>query len=498
MPSLRAKLVAYTILIVLAVAGAVSAISVSLSYRASFAAFERHTVVLARTLGEAVLEPLYELNIKLMRQQASSVLASEGALRVMILDAGTRVLTDGTDENPLRGKRLNAPHLLQARETAAWVTRLQDGVLLVAGPVQATADRRLGYVVLEFSTARLDAEWMKHIRQTLLLSGVCAFLASIAAVIMASRITRPIQRLTDFAAGIRSGGGKREVPDCGNDEVGRLAEAFAGVLTHLDRSNTELKALASSLENQVKERTRAAEAGSKAKSEFLATMSHEIRTPMNAVLGMASLLEETGLNEEQALYARTIAESGEALLEIINGILDFSRIDTGKLELQTAPLDLRELLTAVVRLLSPKPDEDRVTLRLDYGPDVPSAIVGDEARIRQIIVNLIGNALKFTEAGSVTVGVTGRADGNRAMLRIAVTDTGPGIPENDMQKIFEAFCQADSTASRDVGGTGLGLTIASRLAELMGGGIEGQSEPGTGSTFTFACSFAMAGNLVPG
>ena len=498
MPSLKSKLVAYTILIVLAVAGAVSAISVSLGYRASVGAFERHTTVLAKTLGEAVLEPLYELDIKHMRQQANSILASEGALRVMILDAGTRVLTDGTDENPLRGKRLSAPYLLQARETGEWVTRLQDGVLQAAGPVQATADRRLGYVVVEFSTARLDAEWVKHIRQTLFLSGICALLASIAAVIMASWITRPIQRLTDFATGIRSGSSKREVPECGQDEVGRLAEAFAGVLTHLDRSNAELKALASSLEDKVKERTRAAEAGSKAKSEFLATMSHEIRTPMNAVLGMASLLEETGLNEEQALYARTIAESGEALLDIINGILDFSRIEAGKVELRPAPLDLQELLTAVTRLLAPKPGESRVTLQLDYGSDVPSAIVGDEARVRQIIVNLVGNALKFTEAGSVTVRVTGRADGNRARLQIAVTDTGPGIPENNLEKIFEAFSQADSTASRGFGGTGLGLTIASRLAQLMGGGIEVQSEPGTGSTFTFTCGFEMAGNLVPG
>ncbi|MCB4455644.1 ATP-binding protein [Leisingera sp. McT4-56] len=498
MPGLRTKLVVYTVLIVFAVAGAVSAISITLAHRASVAAFERHATVLAKTLGEAVLEPLYELNVKLMRQQVGSVLAGEAALRVMILDAGTRVLTDGTDENPLRGKEFNEPYLRQARERAEWVTRLQDGVIQVAGPVQATADRRLGYVVLEFSTARLDAEWMKHIRLTLLLAGVCAGLASIAAVIMASWITRPIKRLTDFATSIRLGSAMRKIPECGHDEVGRLADAFTDVLNHLDHSNAELKELANSLEQKVKERTQAAEAGNKAKSEFLATMSHEIRTPMNAVLGMASLLEETSLDEEQALYARTISESGEALLDIINGILDFSKVEAGKLELRTAPLDLEELLSGVVRMLAPNPAESRVALRLEYDPEAPKNIQGDEGRIRQIIVNLVGNALKFTEAGSVTVKVTGRAAGGMAKLRIAVTDTGAGIPEDSLEKIFTAFSQVNSTASRDFGGTGLGLAIASRLAHLMGGGIEVQSVLGKGSTFTFTCALATAEDLVTG
>ncbi|MBY6141925.1 HAMP domain-containing protein [Leisingera daeponensis] len=498
MAGLTTKLVVYTVLIVFAVAGAVSAISITLAHQASVAAYERHANVLAKTLGEAVLEPLYELNVKQMRQQVSSVHAGEGALRVMILDAGTRVLTDGTDDNPLRGRQFSAPFLRQARENAEWVTRLEDGVIQVAGPVQATADRRLGYVVLEFSTARLDAEWMQHVRLTLLLAGVCAGLASVAAVIMANWITRPIKRLTDFATSIRLGSTKRSVPECGQDEVGRLADAFTDVLNHLDRSNAELKALANSLEHKVKERTQAAEAGNKAKSEFLATMSHEIRTPMNAVLGMASLLEETSLDEEQALYARTISESGEALLAVINGILDFSKIEAGKLELRTAPLDLEELLSGVVRMLAPNPAENQVALRLEYDAGAPKGILGDEGRIRQIIVNLVGNALKFTEAGSVTVRVTGRVADRRAGLRIAVTDTGVGIPEDSLEKIFTAFSQANSTASRDFGGTGLGLAIASRLAHLMGGGIEVQSMPGKGSTFTFTCDFATADDLVTG
>lgn len=496
--SLRTKLVVYTVLIVLAVAAAISGISLTLAYKNSADAYERHVTDLAKTLGEAILEPLYEFDIKQLRQQAGSALASEGAIGALILDAGTRVLTDGTEANPLRGRRFADPLLRPAIDHKQWSVSTGDGRITAAGPVLATADTRLGYVVLEFSTARLDQEWMAHVSRILLLSGLCALFASLAAIIMANRITRPVKRLTDFADSIRQGSLPQNVPDCGRDEIGRLALAFAEVLTHLDRSNADLTELTASLEEKVKERTRAAEAGNKAKSEFLATMSHEIRTPMNGVLGMASLLEETDLDEDQALYARTISESGEALLEIINEILDFSKIESGKLELRSQPLDIRDLLSGVVRMLEANAAESRVALRLDYETGLPSAILGDEGRIRQIIVNLVGNAVKFTENGAVTVKVTGTGMASQTRFNIAVEDTGIGIPEDKLASVFNAFSQVNSSATRDFGGTGLGLGIASRLAHLMGGEIDVRSEPGKGSTFTFSCTFSTARDFVSG
>ncbi|MBQ4825813.1 HAMP domain-containing protein [Leisingera sp. HS039] len=498
MSSLRTKLVVYTVLIVLAVAAAISGISLTLAYKNSADAYERHVTDLAKTLGEAILEPLYEFDIKQLRQQAGSALASEGAIGALILDAGTRVLTDGTEANPLRGRRFADPLLRPAIDHKQWSVSTGDGRITAAGPVLATADTRLGYVVLEFSTARLDQEWMAHVSRILLLSGLCALFASLAAIIMANRITRPVKRLTDFADSIRQGSLPQNVPDCGRDEIGRLALAFAEVLTHLDRSNADLTELTASLEEKVKERTRAAEAGNKAKSEFLATMSHEIRTPMNGVLGMASLLEETDLDEDQALYARTISESGEALLEIINEILDFSKIESGKLELRSQPLDIRDLLSGVVRMLEANAAESRVALRLDYETGLPSAILGDEGRIRQIIVNLVGNAVKFTENGAVTVKVTGTGMASQTRFNIAVEDTGIGIPEDKLASVFNAFSQVNSSATRDFGGTGLGLGIASRLAHLMGGEIDVRSEPGKGSTFTFSCTFSTARDFVSG
>ncbi|UWQ35709.1 HAMP domain-containing protein (plasmid) [Leisingera sp. M527] len=496
--SLRTKLVVYTVLIVLAVAGAIAAISVTLAHRTSAEAYEQHVTDLAKTLGEAVLEPLYELDIKRLRQQTGAALASEGAMRALILDAGTRVLTDGTDDNLLRGQRFADPLLRTVVDHKQWIVMTDGSRIRVAGPVLATADTRLGYVVLEFSTARLDQEWMAHVSRILLLSGFCALFASLAAIIMANRITRPVKRLTVFADSIRQGSRPQDVPDCGRDEIGRLALAFAEVLTHLDRSNADLTELTASLEAKVKERTREAEAGNKAKSEFLATMSHEIRTPMNGVLGMASLLEETDLDEDQALYAQTISESGEALLEIINEILDFSKIESGKLELRSQPVDIRDLLSGVVRMLEPKAAESRVALRLEYEPDFPSAIMGDEGRIRQIIVNLVGNAVKFTENGAVTVKVTGTKMALQTRFNIAVEDTGIGIPKDKLASVFNAFSQVNSSATRDFGGTGLGLGIASRLAHLMGGGIDVRSEPGKGSTFTFSCTFSTARDFVSG
>jgi len=354
-------------------------------------------------------------------------------------------------------------------------------------------NRRLTKLEDDFSfTLGEGSRWLENIVLRLLLTlSLTIGSTSIIITISVSRsIEKGIKAIIDGATLIGKGSLETRVKVYSRDEIGILATSFNQMIETLERNMRNIHELKEAEEKLKKEKERA-EASEKTKQLFLAKMSHEIRTPMNAILGFARLLEESLETKEQQEYIHIIIKSGDDLLVILNGILDFSRMEAGKIVFENVPFNLRDIIHTTILMMEPKSKQKGVDLKCYIDKRIPEMVIGDAVRLNQILLNLVSNAIKFTEKGEIKISVSFVEENTDGIsLAFSVKDTGIGIPLDKQEKIFESFEQATNDTARKFGGSGLGLSIVKQLVKLQNGEISVKSKPGEGSDFHFNLPFS--------
>ena len=459
------------------------------------------------------LEAELQLRSRQLRPLLNSALAVPMAQRdyasVAAILTESRVAPDLVDLRVFdSGGRLIASEGLFSQGTENEKSRTADSTARGSGIQEFSAPLSLGGQAVgevRFCISRATAEAARRtiVSQIMWIGIIALVVFSLLLGLISHLITKPLRALLIASRDIRAGNYDVDLDSKRSDEIGTLIDAFKMMTKEIKRKVSELtqsEALQRQYLREAKHQQATAEvalqkaqAATLAKSEFLANMSHEIRTPMNSVLGFSQLLQETALNGQQEDYITKVQTAGSALLHILDDILDYSKIEAGHLDIRTEPFSPLTLVTNVTDLFSFQAQDKGIELIAEVDPSVPQYLLGDGLRVRQILVNLVGNAIKFTEHGEVRISVQRVAEiGSAVTVRLAVSDTGIGMTAEQLARIFSAFSQADASITRRFGGTGLGLSICKRLVALMHGEMSVESIEATGSTFSFTITLEQA------